>query len=106
VSFLFRPIHAHTCVVGLRNAFGLCGAVGSVRLVREKDTGEFKGFAFVEFEGSAGKVKESVAKAILRSGTKLFGRPIHVDLAKAEINDRQKNAHDARKDERAWHEDW
>jgi hypothetical protein len=59
----------------------------------------------VEFN-AGDDAKMAVAKAILRSGARVFGRPIHVDVAKDELSDGQKNAHAARKEEKAWHEDW
>ena len=40
---------------GLRKLFEQYGTVESVKLIKDKDTGKKKGFAFVEMDGDAGQ---------------------------------------------------
>ena len=55
--------------------FSEAGAeVVGLRWVTQKDSGEFRGFGFVEFATTAG-----ADKAILLNGKELLGRPIRLD---------------------------
>ena len=61
----------------LRELFGRHGAIQSVNLVTDRETGRARGFAFVEFE------EASVAEAAMRAldGSNLGGRTIRVNEA-------------------------
>jgi hypothetical protein len=48
----------------LTEAFADCGAVNQVRLPTDRETGELKGIAFVEFADSDGKVRHALARLI------------------------------------------
>jgi len=56
--------------------FADCGTVTNVRIATDRDTGQSKGFAHVEFEED-----DAVDKAIAKTGTELDGRAIRVDYA-------------------------
>lgn len=62
----------------LRQLFSQAGALDSVKLVTDRDTGRSRGFAFVEFAG------EDEAQAAIKqfNGTDLQGRPLTVNEAK------------------------
>jgi nucleolin len=60
----------------LRDLFGGCGEIASVRLATDRETGDFKGFGHVEFAST-----ESTDKALELAGTDLNGRNIRVDYA-------------------------
>ena len=61
----------------LREAFGRHGAIQSVNVVTDRETGRARGFAFVEFEDASG------AEAAMRAldGSSLGGRTIRVNEA-------------------------
>ena len=61
----------------LREAFGRHGAVQSVNVVTDRETGRPRGFAFVQFEDASG------AEAAMRAldGSSLGGRTIRVNEA-------------------------
>jgi RNA recognition motif-containing protein len=62
----------------LQAAFSEMGAVDSVKLITDRDSGRSKGFAFVEMA-----TDEAAEKAIRElSGRKLEGRPMTVNEAK------------------------
>ena len=57
----------------IRQTFGECGDVKSVRFAEDRETGEFRGFGHVEFyDGSC------VDAAIELAGSDVMGRPIRV----------------------------
>jgi RNA recognition motif-containing protein len=58
--------------------FGQHGAVSSVALITDRDTGRPKGFGFVEM----GTAEEAQAAKSALDGTDLGGRAIKVDVAK------------------------
>lgn len=62
----------------LRDAFGAKGAVGSVSVIKDKYTGDSKGFGFVEMDNN------DEARSAIESldGTDLDGRTIKVNEAK------------------------
>jgi cold-inducible RNA-binding protein len=61
----------------ITNAFEQCGAVESVSVITDRDTGRSKGFGFVVME------EEAAAKAISAlNGTQLDGRALTVSEAK------------------------
>ncbi len=62
----------------LREAFSACGAVSSVRIANDYETGRSKGFGHVEFEST-----ESVDAAVAMAGSEVAGRQIRVDYAGA-----------------------
>jgi RNA recognition motif-containing protein len=62
----------------LREMFAQAGAVTSVAVIKDRDTGQSKGFAFVEFGSQA-----DAQKAISRfNGQKLGERTLTVNLAR------------------------
>jgi nucleolin len=63
----------------LRELFGKCGEITDVRLAKDKETGELKGFGHVEFASS-----DATEGAVKLAGTRLSGRPIRVDYAGGE----------------------
>lgn len=62
----------------LREAFGAHGAVGSVKIVMDRDTGRSKGFGFVEMPNSS--EAEQAIRAI--DGSELGGRNLRVNEAR------------------------
>jgi nucleolin len=64
----------------IRQAFGSCGEITSVRFATDKETGDFKGFGHVEFTET-----EATDAAVALAGTEICGRPVRVDYA----NDRR-----------------
>jgi len=65
----------------LTDTFGPCGTVESVNVIMERDTGQNKGFAFVEMSN------DSEAQKAIRelNGFSLDGREIKVNEAKPKI---------------------
>ena len=61
----------------LREALSGCGAIRDVRLGKDRETGDFKGYAHVQFEQT-----ESTDEAVRLSGTKILNRPCWIDFAK------------------------
>jgi RNA recognition motif-containing protein len=62
----------------LRGLFAQAGTVKSVTMIKDRDTGRSKGFAFVEM-GS----QEEMQKAItMFSNFKFLGRPLTVNIAR------------------------
>ncbi|MCY4642846.1 MAG: RNA-binding protein [Gammaproteobacteria bacterium] len=62
----------------LQDTFSKCGTVESVNVISDRDTGQSKGFAFVEMSSNA-----EAEKAIQEiNGTSLAGREIKVNKAK------------------------
>jgi RNA recognition motif-containing protein len=62
----------------LRSLFAQAGTVASVTLIKDRDTGRSKGFAFVEMETQA-----QAQKAIcMFNGTQLHDRTLTVNLAR------------------------
>jgi len=62
----------------LEQAFSEFGAVSSVSLIKDKQTGESKGFGFVEMP----EVSEGQAAVKEMDGKELMGRELKVDQAK------------------------
>jgi RNA recognition motif-containing protein len=62
----------------LREAFGASGTVESVSLITDRETGQAKGFGFVEMSTDA----EAQAAIQAMNGTSLDGRQIKVSEAK------------------------
>lgn len=61
----------------LGDAFSQYGAVNSVKIIQDRETGRSKGFGFVEFADAG-----SLAKAISEmNGADLGGRPLKVNAA-------------------------
>ncbi len=62
----------------LQDAFGQCGTIDSVNLITDRDTGQSKGFAFVEMSSNS-----EAQKAIQElNGFNMDGRAIKVNEAK------------------------
>lgn len=53
--------------------FGKCGEIESVHLIRDKQTGQTKGFGYVNF-----KTEESAVLALKLDGDEILNRPIRV----------------------------
>jgi RNA recognition motif-containing protein len=66
----------------LREAFAASGTVDSVSLITDRDTGQSKGFAFVEMSSD----REAQAATEAMNGTMLDGRQIKVNEAKPREN--------------------
>ena len=62
----------------VREAFSKCGTVSSVSIISDRDTGQSKGFGFVEMSSDA----EAQAAIQQLNGTSLDGRQIKVNEAK------------------------
>jgi RNA recognition motif-containing protein len=62
----------------VREAFGKCGKVDSVALITDRDTGQSKGFGFVEMSSDA----EAQTAIQQLNGTSFEGRQIKVNEAK------------------------
>ncbi len=62
----------------LQTLFTKAGSVKSVTLVRDRDTGRSRGFAFVEMENQA----EAENAIRMLNGSQLGGRPIVVNAAR------------------------
>lgn len=60
----------------LRQVFGECGEITSVRFATDRESGEFKGFGHIEFTET-----EATDKAIALAGTDILGRQVRVDYA-------------------------
>jgi RNA recognition motif-containing protein len=62
----------------LRQTFGQCGAVDSVKIITDRDTGRSKGFGFVEM----GSDQEAAAAIQKFNGTEMDGRALTVNEAR------------------------
>ena len=65
----------------LEETFGQCGTVDSVNVITDRDTGQSKGFAFVEMS-SNGEAQKAIREL---NGTSLDGREIKVNEAKPKV---------------------
>jgi len=82
-----KPPGCKTCFVGnvaftcedddMRAFAADCGPVKSIRWIFHKDTNNFKGCGFVDFETT-----EAVDKFVLKNGQELKGRPLRIDYTK------------------------
>lgn len=69
----------------LREAFAAFGQVSTVNIIKDKFTGEYRGFAFVEMP-----VKEEATVAINSlNGKELKGRALNVNEARPRSDDRK-----------------
>ena len=66
----------------LREAFAASGTVDSVSVITDRDTGQSKGFAFVEMASD----REAQAATEAMNGTTIDGRQIKVNEAKPREN--------------------
>jgi nucleolin len=81
-----KPSGCRTCFLGnlsfqiddadIHELFKDCGTISGIRWVSDKNTGDFKGCGFVEFEDTA-----ATDKAIKLNNSSVKGRPIRVDFA-------------------------
>jgi RNA recognition motif-containing protein len=62
----------------LQDTFSQCGTVESVNVITDRDTGQSKGFGFVEMS-SDGEAQKAIQEL---NGTNLDGRDIRVNEAK------------------------
>ena len=62
----------------LQDAFSQCGTVESVNVITDRDTGQSKGFGFVEMS-SDGEAQKAIQEL---NGTNMDGRDIRVNEAK------------------------
>lgn len=60
----------------LKDLFASYGEINEVTLIKDRDTGRSKGFAFVTFAAS-----EAAEKALEQDGKELDGRPLKVNAA-------------------------
>jgi len=58
----------------IKDFFSTAGIISSVKWVTDRDSGDFKGCGFIEFEST-----DMVDKAITLQGSSLLGRPIKLD---------------------------
>ena len=65
----------------LQDMFSQCGTVDSVNVITDRDTGQSKGFAFVEMS-SNGEAQKAIREL---NGTSLDGREIKVNEAKPKV---------------------
>lgn len=63
---------------GLRNAFGECGTVESVAIITDRETGQRRGFAFVEMSSN----EEAQACIEAWNGKELDGNALEVNISK------------------------
>lgn len=61
----------------LNDLFASCGAIVDVRIIKDRDSGRSKGFAFVTFESA-----DAVNSALEKNGTEFQGRQLKISLAK------------------------
>jgi RNA recognition motif-containing protein len=61
----------------LKEAFASFGSVKSVKVVTDRETGQSRGFGFVEFESD----KDAAAAMAKMNGAELDGRPLKVNEA-------------------------
>jgi len=69
----------------IREAFEEYGEVASVSLIRDRYTGQFRGFGFVEMPDS-GSAKTAIAEL---DGKNILGRPLTVSEAKPRTERRE-----------------
>jgi RNA recognition motif-containing protein len=74
----------------LREAFAASGTVDSVTLITDRDSGQSKGFGFVEM--SSDQEAQSAIQTL--NGTSLDGRPIRVSEAKPKASGGGSNRRD------------
>jgi RNA recognition motif-containing protein len=73
----------------LRQAFGAFGQVGTVTIIKDKFTGESRGFGFVEMPG-----KDEAQSAITgMNGKELKGRSLNVNEARPRSDNRRGGGH-------------
>ena len=65
----------------VKKFFKDCGTVTTCRWLTDRDSGDFKGCGFIEFDSS-----EAVDKAAALNGTELMGRNVRLDYAKGRDN--------------------
>ena len=73
-----KDVKAEDRISQLRNLFAAYGAVETVTIVKDRDTGEPRGFAFVEMTNPA-EADKAVAAL---NGTELAGRALKINEAK------------------------
>lgn len=66
----------------VRNVFERCGKIISIRLANDRETGQFRGFAHVEFAESG-----SADEAVGLTGANICGRSVRVSYARERVNE-------------------
>ena len=78
-------IPRETSEAEIKDAFEKLGEVTSITMIRDRYTGTFKGFAFIEMPN-----KEEAEEAIkVMDGTMFSGRPLTVNEAKPRTENKQ-----------------
>jgi cold-inducible RNA-binding protein len=78
INIFIGNVDIKTTEEHLRNLFGAYGAVETVTIVKDRDTGEPRGFAFVEMTRS----DEAQAAIVSLNGTSLNDRVLRVNEAR------------------------
>lgn len=68
----------------LTNAFASFGEIVNIKLIKDRETGRSKGFAFIEFSQS-----DEANNALSFNGTSLDGRAVKVSIAEDRRGDRR-----------------
>lgn len=79
-SVFVNSLDPRTSEQDLRALFSSCGAIKRITILRDRQTQQPKGRAYVEFES-----EESVPKALLKENQSLHGRPIKLDRKRENI---------------------
>ena len=62
----------------IRDLFKDCGTISDIRWITDRETGNFKGCGFVEFEDT-----ESTDKAVAMNGAEVKGRNLRIDFSQS-----------------------
>ena len=65
----------------VKDFFQGCGDISEVKLIKDYETGRFKGFGFISFDSN-----ESMQNAIQKNGEDFKGRPVRINEAKPKGN--------------------
>jgi len=65
----------------MRDTFKDCGDIKEIRWLNDRETGQFKGCAFVEFSSTG-----AVDKAVKLNGSSVMGRAMKIDFASNKRN--------------------
>ena len=81
----------------LEEAFGAHGTITELKLIKDRDTGRSKGFAFISFEDQG-----QADNALALDGTDLDGRTIKVNPAKSDGGGARRSGGGGRGGDRNW----
>ena len=95
-NIFIHNLDANATEEQLQTLFSPYGNVSNVTIVKDRDTGEVRGFAFLEMPDTAG------AQTAIRSlhGTPLNGRPLHINEARDRLDKSTDAASSQRRDHR------